>query len=48
VYQEEKSELDQGAAGFRSLLDELTKLNEETKKMDLPGIIVPAVGKPKE
>jgi photosystem II stability/assembly factor-like uncharacterized protein len=48
VYQEEKSELDQDAAGFRSLLDEISKLNEETKKLDLPGIIVPAVGKPKE
>jgi hypothetical protein len=48
VYQEEKSELDQDVAGFRGLLDELAKLNEETKKLDLPGIIVPAVGKPKE
>ena len=48
VYQEEKSELDQGAAGLRGLLEELSKLNEETKKLDLPGIIVPAIGKPKE
>jgi photosystem II stability/assembly factor-like uncharacterized protein len=48
VYQEEKSEFDQGVAGYRSLLDELTKLNEETKKLDLPGIIVPPVEKAKE
>jgi hypothetical protein len=48
VYQEEKSELDQDAAGFRGLLDELAKLNEETKKLELPVIIVPAVGKAKE
>jgi hypothetical protein len=48
VYQEEKSEFDQGVAGYRSLLDELTKLNEETKKLDLPGIIVPPVEKTKE
>jgi hypothetical protein len=30
------------------LLDELSKLNEETKKLDFPGIIVPPVGKHKE
>jgi hypothetical protein len=48
VYQEEKSEFDQGVAGYRSLLDELTKLNEETKKLDLPGIIVPPVEKSKD
>jgi photosystem II stability/assembly factor-like uncharacterized protein len=47
VYQEEKSEFDQGAAGYRSLLEELAKLNEETKKLDLPGIIVPPVEKTK-
>jgi photosystem II stability/assembly factor-like uncharacterized protein len=45
VYQEQKSELDQDSAAFRGLLEEVAKLNDEAKKLNLPGIIVPAAKK---